>query len=69
MGSNNIGPPSTQSVLETATAGASGGGDVNGTVTVTASDGGIGKENKVDSVSDDGKTQYHSDGWGGERSS
>jgi len=65
VGSNNIGPPSTQSVLETATAGASGGGDVNGTVTVTASDGGIGKENKVDSVSDDGKTQYHSDGWGG----
>ncbi len=64
-GPNNLPPPPTQCVLETATAGAYGGGDVNGTVTVTASDGGIGTENKVDSVSDDGKTQTHSDGFGG----
>ncbi len=63
-GPNNVPPPATQCVLESATAEASGGGDVNGTVTVTAS-GGIGKENKVDSVSPDGKTQSHSDGFGG----
>jgi len=64
-GPNNLPPPPTQCVLETATAGAYGGGDANGTVNVTASDGGIGTENKVDSVSDDGKTQTHSDGFGG----
>lgn len=64
-GPNNVPPPTTQCVLETATAGASGGGDVGGTVTATASDGGIGKENKTDSVSADGKTQSHGDSFGG----
>jgi len=66
-GPNNVPPPATQCVLETAGAGASGGGDVSGTVTVSGSDGGIGKENKVDSVSADGTTQSHSDGWGGSK--
>ena len=66
-GPNSAPPPSVQFVHEIGGAGASGGGDINGTVTATASDGGIGKENKADSVSDDGKTQSHSDGFGGAR--
>ena len=64
-GPNNLPPPSSQGVLETAGAGAYGGGDVSGTVTVIASDGGIGKESKTDSVSADGKTQSHGDSFGG----
>jgi hypothetical protein len=66
-GPNNTPPPSVQYVHEWATASASGGGDINGTVTVTAGTGGVGKEKSVSSVSDDGKSQSKAAGSGGEQ--
>ncbi len=66
-GPNNVPPPSIQYVHEWATASASGGGDINGTVTVTAGTGAVGKEKSVSSVSDDGKSQSKAAGSGGEQ--